>query len=344
MAQPHSADNDNRTMMRTMALLLLLLHGLAAVGCQRSADAAPALPAWAAAFHSPQQLQDFKDAVTDYFNSVCIEMAIHDGWVVPRDNQGQTQFNLSRIASRCAAEPQDQWPRLLAEHFKQARQELYQQQRYASLARDYAWARKHLAVRLFDQEAFDTRAADMRLVYRVDLPGTYTVLSLDLPATTMSVDRQTMAGWGVEHDRLFDLAMDNIAAMPHTTAQWINLSEHTRVFTLKGMPYSSAMALRLEQFPNAIGRYGAIVAVPVRDYLAVLPIEDAGVALSMHDMLVLTWGMAQEGPNTVTGRVYWYRNGVYRELPYRVNNGGIDFSPPDDFVQLLRDLSGPARP
>ncbi|MCC6682344.1 MAG: hypothetical protein IT445_15700 [Phycisphaeraceae bacterium] len=330
-------------MMRTMALLLLLLHGLAAVGCQRTAEAAPPLPAWAAAFDSPRQVQDFEDAVTAYFDSVCIAIALHDGWVVPRDGQGQTQFSLSDIARRCADESRDHWPRLLAEHFKEVRQELYQQQRYAGLARDYAWAKKHLALRLFDQEAFDKQAANMRLVYRVDLPGTYTVLSLDLPATTMSVDRQTMAGWGVGHDRLFDLAMDNVTAMPHTTAQWINLSQRTRVFTLRGMPYSSALALRLERFPNAIGRYGAIVAVPVRDYLAVLPIEDASVALSMHDMLVLAWGMAQEGPNTVTGRFYWYRDGVFRELPYRVNDGGIDFSPPDEFVRLLYDLSGLAR-
>ena len=40
----------------------------------------------------------------------------------------------------------------------------------------------------------------------------------------------------------------------------------------------------------------------------------------------------------VRNNLFWYKDGTYTELPYKFENGKLQFFPPDNFVELLNEL------
>jgi len=297
------------------------------------------LPAWAGFFQSESQLHDFERVVKDYFDQRGAAVTVANGWVTPAQADHGERFGLTNLAKACVAAERGRWEAMVAEHFDEVLSQLASQAALQEQAKDLAWTRPRLAVRLYPDDAFDWSAPDAAFIARQDLPGTRTVLCVDLPEMAMTLEPDTAAPWGVSDDELFDQALQNIAAMPYAV-EWHDFTPTTRAMTIGESFYASGMALQLEQVPGAVGAHGSLVGVPSRDLLVALPIEDVSVVTAIQKLIALIVQIEQESPGAVTARLYWRTpDGRLIDLPYEITETEMNFEPPDEFVDMLNNLS-----
>jgi hypothetical protein len=72
--------------------------------------------------------------------------------------------------------------------------------------------------------------------------------------------------------------------------------------------------------------------------ILVHPLLDLSAVKAVHHMIAMIRRFHDEGPGSLSRHLYWWRNGALRWLPSRVEDDGIQFFPPDDFVRALEGL------
>jgi hypothetical protein len=90
---------------------------------------------------------------------------------------------------------------------------------------------------------------------------------------------------------------------------------------------------------------GALVSLPIRHLLIWHSIETAaGTVQAVQTMLQVGMNAYQEGPGSLSPDLYWWHRGALTLLPSSIDRKGVQFFPPDAFVELLQlpELSPPS--
>ncbi len=300
------------------------------------------LPAWASALGSVKRLAFFEGLVRAHFKDRDIKVVVDDGWVMPigedEKNDGG-QFGLQNLAQACAATEPDDWMSIIERHFDA----IMKLPRSAEDVPRWEEARESLALRLWDIEQLDSNFLE-HLVWREDIPGIMTALMLDSEGSTQSVSKEWVREWGVEEDELFSQALANVQRMEgDTIAEKMDVGEGPDVVLVQcSSIYGSALALELERFAMAIGEYGCLVSMPVRELIVAVPISSLAFAEAIGGVISLTVHAFNEGPGACSPKLFWYRAGMWTELPYEIDEAEkrLDFSPPESFTDMLNEMGG----
>jgi hypothetical protein len=105
--------------------------------------------------------------------------------------------------------------------------------------------------------------------------------------------------------------------------------------------FVASHALLLEEHPECVGPFGALVGVPHRHVMLVFPIHDLRVLPAIHMMIPIIAGMERDGPGSISPLLYWYKDGDYTTLPYNIDKNTLNFTPPEDFLAVLNLLGEP---
>ncbi|MDZ4818192.1 MAG: hypothetical protein SGJ20_04380 [Planctomycetota bacterium] len=292
-------------------------------------------PSWAP-FFTDQQWDQFIFEVKVYFANRSLPIEIEQGVVKVRTAEREVhQLGLSNLAQMCHAAERGEWSAIVSRHFEMLERSQEEVKAAEEDIFDFGLTRDKLHVRISDE---DSIPEDL-VVHRQDLPGTLSYLVLDLPSSVLNVKPIDAEMWGRSVDELFETAINNVQTNCKPQISEQVLQGGVKITALLGDSFFVAsLALRLEKYSRCVGTYGSLVAIPHRHCLLAYRIESLEVVSVVSTLGIIARGMCEEGPGSISPRLYWYRDGQFMDLPYEIEDDSFMFRPPEAFVELLEEL------
>lgn len=295
---------------------------------------APA-PEWCS-FFRPRDFETFLSLVTGFFAQKQIPITLIEENGVVQVVGKDERFGLFNLAKACRQLPPAEWKAQVERHFNNV---LASMEDARLPDANFDDIKELLVARLFDGSSSYAQQTD-KVVYREDIPGVLTSLSLELPTAFRSVAPDTMAGWGKSEAELFAYAIDNARRRSQPRIENVPLEAGVVVRVLLGESFLvSSQALCLESYPGCLGTYGALVAVPDRESVICFPVEDSAVVAAFAPIALLAQRLYAEGPGGVSPQVYWLYQGRFEIIKVTERESAVVVEPPDSLVALLNQLA-----
>ena len=302
----------------------------------------PLPPAWAN-FLTPEQYGEFIQCVSAHFARQKRHFTLGDGVVYVEDAKpkGKHQLGLLNLAQMCARNDVKDWREIVTDHFRTLEKSYGEQKVLEDRIDDFARVAELLAVRLWP-EGYLAELDRKKILHRKELPGTISALVFDLPSSIRNVTPDEMQSWGKSETELFRIGLANVMenCIPDVSEQDLGNGITLTLFSDESF-FVASHALLLEEHPDCLGPFGTLVGIPHRHVMLAFPIADLRVVQAIQMMIPIIAGMERDGPGSISPLLYWYKNGDYTNLPYRIDNNTLNFTPPEDFVEMLNLLSEP---
>lgn len=305
----------------------------------------------AGGFASAEDGERFLAAVFADFERRKMPFKFEDGYIVPRTPAGSPghdmSYGLTNLAQVCAAAGEKKWGAAIRKHFDGLFAAEMKHEAMLKDLEDYAKVRTKLVVRVFDAE--DAAQEGLKLVTMKIAPGLVGALCIDLPEVTRSVSPETVRKWKKSATMLFAEAMDNVERMSKAKLELLPREDDgvvkSPLYGVVGKTiYTAALAMRISSFKKAAGKHGTIVGVPTRDSLILAPFDDETIVPTISDVMFIAAGMHREGPGSVTPRVFLVQDSVWTEVPYTLDEGGLEVRPPKVLVKALEACMPAGKP
>jgi hypothetical protein len=276
--------------------------------------------------------------VLDYFHTRGIVISYDEDSGIIQDEEGR-QMWLRNLAQLCSQNDQSKWPDLVTSHFDALLQSFTKTSEIWDLVARYEQIENILAVRVWPEASLENIGAE-KIVYRTDIAGTITILVYDFPKFVQNVRPEEARNWGKSDDELFDKALSNVLAnfKPEITKEKLGDGIQIGIFSGDNF-YIASHILLLDHYPDCIGKNGALVAIPHRHVMLCYPISTVEVVRAVNQLIPLILYLETQGPGSITPNLYWFHDGNYENLPYKVEDKAMQFFPPDSFVQMVNVLS-----
>lgn len=239
-------------------------------------------------------------------------------------------LGLNNLVRMCHPLPRERWPAAIADHLRRATAK--------AAPIDLAYATAHLRVRITPARLIDANPEGY--VARELGRGLYTTLAIDKPEHVVFVHPRELAAWERTADELFAIARANTEAEAPLARQDIELPDGVVLTALLGESYFAAShVLFLERY-FAVPPDGALVGIPDRHAVVVLPLADRGALSGLGPIVNLCHARFAEEPGAITDQLYWRRGDGYVKVACGVKDDGTPWvAPPDDFNDLVVRLS-----
>lgn len=297
-------------------------------------------PTWARVL-GPQGYHTFVALVENYFASrqITVQLDMKEGLLRPQVNDAEQSsvFGLQNIAQACSQADRDQWHDLIHSHFDCIFAASDDQNALRIDVSDFDKVRDNVRARLYPLEL---EQQSVETVHRDGPEGTLEVIVVDLPKSVRTVSRSEAAEWGMSRDALFELGRRNLAERTSVQMHTVEIQAGIELLAFMGDAYYAAShALILDQHVPGDLPHGALVGIPRRDVLLVHPIRNIGAADAISSMLQAILHWHAEGPGSLSPLLYWYRAGEFVTLTYTIEDNALDFTPPLEFLDMLKMLS-----
>ena len=174
----------------------------------------------------------------------------------------------------------------------------------------------------------------------IPLSGTELEINLviDFPHTMAYVTDEMLAKSGKSGEDLLDLALDNLRR--DTPRDFFDrVSDELEIYVgHSGDGYDSARALLIDDLlPDSPA--GFWVVIPTREELAVWPVSFEALE-KIHVIKLFAEDNYREHAYPVTDEVFWLWQGMWYPFGITVDEHNVTVSPPDEFLEVLRELEG----
>jgi hypothetical protein len=167
--------------------------------------------------------------------------------------------------------------------------------------------------------------------------GIQAVIVVDRPDSISFVTPELMGEWGKSVDELFEEALANVREQDEPE---VNPVKGSAIQALTGESlFVTAWVLMLDRLFDPMPRHGGLVAMPQNRVLLFLPIVDVSVAPAIGPLIALSDGLFKKGPDSLSPNLYWWHDGSLTHLPGGVSERGVEFTPPDEFLDVLQSLA-----
>ncbi|HWB74012.1 MAG TPA: hypothetical protein VG755_03630 [Nannocystaceae bacterium] len=298
------------------------------------------VPTWAS-FFDDGEYETFMRVVEDDLARRG-EISIEDGVAeLEIEGGGQHRLGLQNLAQLCNQVDREQWDALVREHFDRVIVSTHTHDLEA-IGRDFEQVRRIVKVRLYARDSLgDLTDSTIHRALGEDLVA---VLVYDLPDAVATVPTDAPKQWPVTLDKIFELALENVLEQDEVETETLELDDGTRFHVMVGDSFFvTSRLLVLEQHLDPITPMGALVAVPNRHTMLYAPIVDLTVVDTLQAMAILSQRRHAEGPGSLSPTLYWWRDGHLLALPVEVDDDGVRFFPPSEFVEgCLERLAKPS--
>lgn len=249
------------------------------------------------------------------------------------------KVNFLNVVKHALTEDKADWEKTLDEYFERAHagEELEEE-----ILEDYLKAKEYLTLRLqpfsmYEEEPEKKLLAN--LIYKTDLPETYSVLALDLPTRFAILQRAEVEKWQIEDAELFVLAHANlqskIEGIEATKYNW----DGAECYTLFDRDFSAAYCIDFENnCSNLIGPLGSLVGVPCRGSVFIHPISAIETFNTGYNKLAeMTSKFFDEEVGPISRNIYWFYQGKFVAFEKTLNDGNLIYTIPNDLENLLRE-------
>ncbi len=255
---------------------------------------------------------------------------IRDGVLRLRNSAGSVEsFGLQNLAQLLALEPTGEWTRLVAEHFETMLT-------VDELPQSGAEIIQALRVRMWHPD-YVQQAPDV--VHRVLAPGLVLALVIDLPKKVMSVKSGELKAWGLTEELAWSAGEENSRREPFELIPQPRPDGIELFFLVGDNLYVTSQALWLDQRVKIEPENGALVGIPTRHLLVVLPIHNVRMVQAVGAMHAANHNIFDEGPGSVSPEIYWWHRGTFTLFPIDTSVQPMRVTPPDAFVEMLNRLA-----
>lgn len=304
-------------------------------GSRPFAPQAPIYP-----FADRRTRRHFHDLVRAVLGRDGRRVSIEDGVAVVEGQPGR--HGLGNLAQRCHGAPRERWPQMIAEHLGLSDVEALTKRTSDLLEQPFPVIREHLGVRVYPEQ-FVALPMQSQVVYRVDLPGTVTVVVIDLGPSMIALPVVVAESWPASPEELFAAGIANLTRLTRVERASVLLPTQPRamVDVLSGDNFVSSHVLAPERVVPRLGKHGNLLAVPTREVLLSHPIEDGLALRTVESMLLMARGHFDHGVGSISPHLFWRRpDGGFecQQGSCEPEQGRVRVAPTPAFAELLAKL------
>jgi hypothetical protein len=294
-------------------------------------------PEWTS-FPNFADYEAFITLVKKYFGQKRLTFTVEEDMIVVEDpNWPYQQVGLSNLAQMCKQSRRSQWRLIIREHFEGMLRSAAFEQTFYQKAHDYAYAAHYIGVRVYPK-AYISHIGEEATIKRELADDLVALLVFDFPHVVSNVKPETTIQWNKTDEELYEVGFGN-SRMNYSAEVAAEDINGTKIWFIQGDHFFVANAvLDLELQPVPGGTYGALVGVPHRHAVMVYPIDNLDVVKALQPFVVILQGLFKDGPGSISDSLYWYRNGQLTRLPYSLNGDTFEFTPPEDFLELMNGM------
>lgn len=171
-------------------------------------------------------------------------------------------------------------------------------------------------------------------LFREDLEGMLTALTLSFPGTINVMPPKVASHWRKSKAELFELGLRNVRENHIPPMEVVVVEEGVTITQMESPdPYTATFALFLDSLPYCIGKYGAIVSVPTCNAVFCHAFHNMHVLKAINYMVALTAQVYTQGVLPLTTNLYWYHEGKFSTIRYDLESQSLYL--PKDFTERL---------
>jgi hypothetical protein len=295
------------------------------------------IPEWASFFDNKEYSAFIKEIET-YFKNLNIQFKIGDGQIETNENEfGFSNLGLVNVAQVCKQEDKKHYKEIITEHFNSMIRANKFDKEFAKIADNFEEVKKYIGVRLYDNEyvAYVGKENTIGKNFAGDI---YSMIVFDFPDSVLSIKPEQMTPWNKTIDELFQIGIENIKVKYPLTITKEVFGEFSMWFIQGEHFFTPNIVFDIENRQELIGSKGSLIGLPHRHSAIIYPIENLEVVKAINGIIPTVYGMNQEGPGSLSNNLFWYKDNVFTQLPYKIEEGKLQFFPPDNFLELLNEL------
>ncbi len=296
------------------------------------------VPQWAG-FFTREEYNAFLNELAGYFQDKGFSPVL-DGSVIKIEGEefGAQKLGLTNVAQVCKQREPAYYKEAIASHFgAMERGELFRKE-FEKNAGTYEKVKSYIGVRLYPQHYIDNLPKGI-FIGKPFAGDMYAMLIFDMPDTITNIKPEQAEQWSKTFDDLFEVAVRNTKANNPVEISSFDFGELQIWFAEADHFFVPNILFELDDRPDLVGEYGALVGVPHRHAALIYPINNIEIIKAVNNLIPAIHGMHREGPGSLSPSLMWYHRGKFIELPYELDEKSLKFTPPPSFVELLNDLA-----
>jgi hypothetical protein len=205
---------------------------------------------------------------------------------------------------------------------------------------DFEKAKNLLTVRIQPASSYEEEPNKNYLksiVYKIDIPVTYTLLALDLPSRFHILTIDEIKVWDKNRPELFEIAHNNVQSKIENIQAKKHNWDGATIFTLFDSDYSASYCIDFENnCNNLIGDIGSIISFPTRGSVFIHPISDkVQFNLAYRHIAEKTNKFFDDDPGPISRNIYWFNESKFTLFEINWNNGEITYNIPEMLYNQL---------
>lgn len=296
-------------------------------------------PGWAS-FFTQRQYKEFLKAIEKYFYEKDVVYTIEDGVLSAEANDyGFGEAELLNLAQDCLGADISFYQRVVDEHFDSLARACAFEKEFGDIKHDFEKIKEHIGVRLYPADFYEETGKDNSIAkeFAGDI---YAMLVYDTEDSILTVKPEDAEKWGKPTDELFETGIKNI-----WDKYGVQLSEEEiegfGIWVAQAQHFFTAnIVFDTETLNDISGREGLLAGLPNRHAALLYPINDVQTGEFIDKLIVVVHNLYNQGPGSLSDNIFWYKDGHFENLPYTVEEGEIQFSPPESFAKMLEGLPG----
>lgn len=296
------------------------------------------IPNWALFFEN-SEYSTFIYEIENYFRKLNIEIEISDGIILVAENElGFSNLGLSNVAQNCKQDKPKNYKDIIRDHFNSLIEANKFEIEFEKIADNFEEVKKYIGVRLYNKEYIDYVGKEFTI--GKDFEGDiYSMLVFDFPHSIASIKPEQINKWGKSIDELFEIGLQNIKDKYPLTITKENFNVFDIWFANSDHFFTPNIVYDLENRKELRGSKGLLIGIPHRHSAIIYPIENLEVVKAINGIFPAIYNMNVEGPGSLSNKVFWYIDETFTEIPYKMEDGKLQLFPPDNFLQLLNELT-----
>ena len=292
------------------------------------------VPLWAAVLGSKNYPLFIKE-VDCFFKVLGKPYIIDDDMVaIDWDGKGRMgEFGLENLARKCSEKNPKDYITVMVNHFGPLLDGATRMAQMQEDMDDFEKAKQYLCVRLYSR----SYVKDEGLVCRKFAGELYETLVFDFPAVAQPILKQDAEKWNKSLAELFKIGLKNTHHKYSPIIKDIPVvDDFFYAVTVKRNLSAPNILLELKEYPELIGTSGSIIAAPTKNLLMIYPVVDGKKTVDMTyafvESLTTLYG---DGQDALTKELYWYYDGRFEVIKYRLTEKDIGVMLPEKLAILL---------
>ncbi|MET3502946.1 hypothetical protein ABIC45_004583 [Mucilaginibacter rubeus] len=295
-------------------------------------------PKWAS-FFSDAEYRDFIKAIDKFFYKKNISYKIEDDASIkvgPNDF-GLNILGLTNVAQLCKQDERRNYYELISGHFDALIRTYLFDKDFNAIVDDYETIEKYLATRLYPLGYLEYGGEENK-IYSMIAGEIAKVLVFDLPDAIQTITPEQAEKWNKTYDELFEKGVENVRQKYPCGISREKIGEFEVLLAQGDHFFAPNIVFDLEK-QSLVGNWGAIIGVPHRHAAIIYPLETLAVVNAVTSIIPVVDNMSKQGPGGVSNNLIWYKDGVFEQLRYKIENNNIEIYPSEKFLEVLNNMA-----